>query len=60
MKKDNFLHTPKKRIVIGEWMLTESGKLCLKVKKPKSNEYETISAIALQQMILLKLKETGS
>ena len=57
MSKGNYLKTPKKGITMGEWSQTESGIPALRVKKPKSNEYETIPVPKLMKILSSKLDE---
>lgn len=57
MSKGNFLRTPKKGIALGEWSETESGRPALKVKKPKSDEYETVPVSRLMKILSNKLDE---
>lgn len=57
MSKENFLRTPKKGITMGEWSKTESGTPALKVKKPKSDIYETVPVPKLMKILSNKMDE---
>ena len=41
MNNDNYLRTPREKIVVGEWTETSNGVPALKIKKPNKDIYES-------------------
>lgn len=59
MNNDNYLRTPRERIVIGELTETSNGVPALKIKKPNKDIYDYITLPKLINILSDKLDEKG-
>lgn len=57
MNNDNYLRTPRERIVIGELTETSNGVPALKIKKPNKDIYDYITLTKLINILSDKLDE---
>ena len=57
MNNDNYLRTPREKIVLGEWTETKTGVPALKIKKPNKDIYEKITLPKLINILSDKLDE---
>ena len=57
MNNDNYLRTPRERIVIGELTETSNGVPALKIKKPNKDIYDYITLPKLINILSDKLRK---